>query len=314
MKQVIKKKTRITAGVILAATLLTIPVTSAVMAGERSAPPAHKAVKAEPGDDEPYSSIEAAEDQLFILDDSIFSRDLAQVPGLNLEDQPDQAESEAKEDLSQEDLDISLDSSTKREMAQQIERERAQEEEKRRQAEKEANRIASQKKAQEASKTSPTTSQASSSQPDKQDEELTTSDSTKQNSFLLSIPNPDKSYRGRPLKVSDRQTLEGLVMGEWGNDYIGAVLVAQCIRDSMVKEGVNCAAVLNRRYGYTAPLKREVSHTVKDAVAYVFDQGGSGVQHPIYYFYASNLTKGRWHESQKFIVQRKAVRFFSPHR
>ncbi len=311
MKQVIKKKTRITAGVILAATLLTIPVTSAIMAGERSAPPAHKAVKAEAGDDEPYSSIEAAEDQLFILDDSIFSRDLVQVPGLNLEDQ---AEPETKEDISQEDLDIGLDPSTKREMAQQIEKERAQEEEKRRQAEKEAQRIASQKKAQETSQTSPTTSPDNSSQLDKQDEELTTSDSTKQDNFLLSISNPDKSYRGRPLKVSDRQTLEGLVMGEWGNDYIGAVLVAQCIRDSMVKEGVNSAAVIKRRYGYTAPVKRQVSQTVKDAVAYVFDQGGSGVQHPIYYFYASNLTQGRWHESQKFIVQRKAVRFFSPHR
>ena len=103
-------------------------------------------------------------------------------------------------------------------------------------------------------------------------------------------------------------------MGEWGNDYIGAVLVAQCIRDSMVKEGTNSAMVIKRKYGYTAPVRKTVSSTVKQAVAYVFDEGGSGVQHPIYYFYASNLVRGKWHETQKFIVQHKAVRFFSPHR
>ena len=134
------------------------------------------------------------------------------------------------------------------------------------------------------------------------------------NQFLIPIDRPDPNYKGRPLSVSDRQTLEGLVMGEWGNDYLGAVLVAQCIRDSMVKEGTNSTAVIKRKYGYTAPVKRNVSSTVKKAVAFVFDEGGSGVQHPIYYFYASNIARGKWHETQNFVVQRKAVRFFSPRR
>ncbi|HZK41949.1 MAG TPA: hypothetical protein VFD14_03135, partial [Clostridia bacterium] len=291
--------------------LLSIPVTSAVMAGERSAPPAHKAVKAEPGDDEPYSSIEAAGDQLFILDDSIISRDLAQVPGLTPEDSPDHTEGKADKAPFLEGLDMSSDPQGN--LARQLEKKEAREEDKRLQAEKEAQRIAAAKKAQETSKTSPTTTQVKTSQTS-HEEESSTVKPPSQGQFLLEIANPDAGYRGRPLQVSDRQTLEGLVMGEWGNDYIGAVLVAQCIRDSMVKEGVNSAAVIKRRYGYTAPVKRQVSQTVKDAVAYVFDQGGSGVQHPIYYFYASNLVQGRWHESQKFIVQRKAVRFFSPHR
>lgn len=129
--------------------------------------------------------------------------------------------------------------------------------------------------------------------------------------FLIKIKNPDTNYVGRPLKVKDRHILEGLVMGEFGNDYIGAVLVAQCIRDSMVKSGTNSAAVIKRTYGYTAPVRRKVTQDVKKAVAFVFDEGGSGVQHPIYFFYASNLVRGRWHETQKFVVQRKAVRFFS---
>jgi len=129
--------------------------------------------------------------------------------------------------------------------------------------------------------------------------------------FLIEIKNPDRHYVGRPLKVKDRQYLEGLVMGEFGTDYIGAVLVAQCIRDSMVKSGTNSAAVIKRIYGYTAPVHKEVSQNVKRAVAFVFDEGGSGVQHPIYYFYASNLVSGSWHETQKFVVQRHAARFFS---
>jgi hypothetical protein len=129
--------------------------------------------------------------------------------------------------------------------------------------------------------------------------------------FLIEIKNPDKNYVGRPLKVKDRRILEGLVMGEFGNDYLGAVLVAQCIRDSMVKSGTNSAAVIKRMYGYTAPVRKYVSQNVKKAVAFVFDEGGSGVQHPIYYFYASNLVRGSWHETQKFVVQRHAVRFFS---
>ena len=134
----------------------------------------------------------------------------------------------------------------------------------------------------------------------------------KNGTFLIHLKYPDKNYVGRPLKVRDRKYLEGLVMGEFGNDYLGAVLVAQCIRDSMVKSGTNSAAVIKRQYGYTARVRSRVSPEVKRAVAFVFDQGGSAVQHPIYYFYASNLVRGRWHESQKFIVQRKAVRFFSP--
>lgn len=158
----------------------------------------------------------------------------------------------------------------------------------------------------------PPTSAAAPSQPARTSKVPALNAQSADSRFLIALENPDPDYIGRPLLVSDRQALEGLVMGEWGNDYIGAVLVAQCIRDSMIKEGTNSAAQIKRKYGYTAPIKRSVSQTVKDAVAYVFDEGGSGVQHPIYYFYASNLVRGKWHETQQFVIQRKAVRFFAP--
>lgn len=305
MKQSIKKNTRITAGVLLAATLLTIPVTAAVMSGDRSAPPAHDNTdKADPGDDDPHSS-QADEDLLLILDDSILSRDMTQTPGLeSLE--PDGQVADLKDRPSQ---------GLKRETLERHLSEEAQAEERESRAERETQPTQADKKAEEKqeSVTTVTTPTSQTSLSDLVTEETSQTEAPQsQGLFLLSIPNPDTNYQGRPLKVSDRQTLEGLVMGEWGNDYVGAVLVAQCIRDSMVKEGTDSTAVIRRRYGYTAPVKRQVSQTVKEAVSFVFDQGGSGVQHAIYYFYASNLTRGRWHETQKFIVQRKAVRFFSP--
>lgn len=303
MKHKMKQHQRILAGVLLAATLLTIPVTAAVLGEEKEAPSAHVTEKA-PADEEPY----LPGNELLIFDDE--SIDRGQEPLAGIEFEPGDTEPESLPSLNpslERELinklenanDNRLSEVTKREAAAALERERKLSEEKKAAAAKREKQEAEQKKT-EATKPTEVVTEESSPSGDAR--------------FLLQISNPDPNYMGRPLQVSDRATLEGLVMGEWGNDYIGAVLVAQCIRDSMVKEGTNSAAVIKRKYGYTAPIRKSVSNTVKQAVTYVFDEGGSGVQHPIYYFYASNLVRGRWHETQKFIVQRKAVRFFSSHR
>ena len=303
MKHKMKQHQRILAGVLLAATLLTIPVTAAVLGEEKEAPSAHVTEKA-PADEEPY----LPGNELLIFDDESIDRGQERLVGIEFE--PGDTEPESLPSLNpslERELiekienanDNRLSEVTKREAAAALERERKLSEEKKAAAAKREKHEAEQKKT-EATKPTEVVTEESSPSGDAR--------------FLLQISNPDPNYMGRPLQVSDRATLEGLVMGEWGNDYIGAVLVAQCIRDSMVKEGTNSAAVIKRKYGYTAPIRKSVSNTVKQAVTYVFDEGGSGVQHPIYYFYASNLVRGRWHETQKFIVQRKAVRFFSSHR
>lgn len=128
--------------------------------------------------------------------------------------------------------------------------------------------------------------------------------------FLFSIANPDPNYVGKPMVVEDRANLEGLVMGEFGTSYEGAVLVAQCIRDTMEKLGTRNTMVVKKKYGYTAPIKTNVSANVKRAVAFVFDDGGSAVQHEILYFYAFNLAKGTFHETQRFVIQFQNCRFF----
>lgn len=129
--------------------------------------------------------------------------------------------------------------------------------------------------------------------------------------FLLGIANPDPNYAGRPVQVEDRDVLEGLVMGEFGNSYTGAVLVAQAIRDSMTLTGVYNTSQIARQWGYTAAIRDNINATTKKAVAFVFDEGGSAVQHSIYYFYNPSLSAGRFHETQKFVVAYGGCRFFS---
>lgn len=129
--------------------------------------------------------------------------------------------------------------------------------------------------------------------------------------FLLTTNSPDPNYTGRVVRVEDRAVLEGLVMGEFGTDYIGAVLVAQTIRDTMVKTGIYNTSRIAREWGYSAAIRSNVSDDVKRAVSFVFDQGGSAVQHQLSYFYASHLIYSSWHETQKFIVQYGGCRFFS---
>lgn len=131
---------------------------------------------------------------------------------------------------------------------------------------------------------------------------------------LLAISDPDINYTGKIVNVGDeRDLLERIVMGEAGGEgFEGAALVAQCIRDTMVYEGIYSVQDVIIRKAYSGSLNREPNQTVKDAVSYVFDQGGNAVQHKIIYFYAPRIVDSNFHESQKFIIEYKGHKFFSP--
>lgn len=135
-----------------------------------------------------------------------------------------------------------------------------------------------------------------------------------QKGTLIGIESPDNSYTGTTVTLtdSDRDTLERLVMGEAGGEgYIGAALVAQCIRDTMVYKGASSVEQVRTGYGYSGSLSREPNETVKKACAYIFDQGGMAVKHKVFYFYAPALCTSTWHESQHFVVEHHGHRFFS---
>ena len=136
------------------------------------------------------------------------------------------------------------------------------------------------------------------------------SGSSSSSQFLVQIDNPDTSYTGQPWTVDNRDLLERLVFGEYGTDYTGAVLVAQTIRDNMRTENTHDVAYIIEEYGYSGSTANAPNQTAKDAVAYVFDQGNSGVQHKLMCFYQSATTQSSWHEAQNFVVQNGTVRFF----
>lgn len=131
--------------------------------------------------------------------------------------------------------------------------------------------------------------------------------------YLLDIDNPDYGYVGYSVSLSDedRDMTERILMGEAGGEgYIGMALVAQCIRDTYVNGSYSSIAQLLRDNGYYGSTSMSGSDTAKEVVNYIFDQGGSAVQHDIRIFYASNMCSSSWHESQEFVVQYNYVRFF----
>lgn len=130
--------------------------------------------------------------------------------------------------------------------------------------------------------------------------------------FEIAEPDPNYLHPVVALTSDDRYITEHLVMGEAGNQgYEGAVLVAQALRDALVYEGYDSVATIRKALKYAGSLETEPNQDVLDAVSYIFDQGGIGIQHKILYFYSGYPEKiQKWHESQHFIFEYKAHRFF----
>lgn len=131
---------------------------------------------------------------------------------------------------------------------------------------------------------------------------------------LYDIADPDPDYGYKVVKVTgeDRELLEALIMGEAGNQgFIGVALVAQCIKDAMVYRGYETVAEVRAKLKYSGSITKTPNEDVKKAVAYIFDEGGYAVKHPIMYFYScKNGIKNGFHETQEFVVQYKYHRFF----
>ena len=123
-------------------------------------------------------------------------------------------------------------------------------------------------------------------------------------------PEPTETPARYPLSVSERDTVERVVMAEAGGEsFEGQVLVAQCILNAAEKRGVDPseAVVL---YSYTKS-RPDPTQRVKDAVAAVFDRGETVVDEPILYFYNPALVTSDFHESQIFVIEEGGHRFFA---
>lgn len=113
---------------------------------------------------------------------------------------------------------------------------------------------------------------------------------------------------GLGLSSYDRAKVERLVMGEAGSTgYQGCALVAQCIRDAMVRSNTTSIDRIISDYGYYGSTAGEPNSAAKDAVSFIFDQGGSAVGHRIIVFY---IGQSDWHETQTFVTEFAGMRFF----
>lgn len=112
------------------------------------------------------------------------------------------------------------------------------------------------------------------------------------------------------LSDYERWVAECIVMGESGGEsYEGQVLVAQCLLNACLKDGLQPSEV-RANYKY-AGWNEKPSESVKNAVNAVFDNGYKATEEFILYFYAPKYSKGKWHETQRFIIEVGGHRFFA---
>ena len=112
------------------------------------------------------------------------------------------------------------------------------------------------------------------------------------------------------LSDYERWVVECIVMGESGIEpYDGQILVAQCVLNACLKDGLQPSEV-RTEYKYSG-WNENPSDDVKDAVSAVFDDGYTATDEFILYFYAPKYAEGKWHETQRFVIEVGGHRFFA---
>lgn len=112
------------------------------------------------------------------------------------------------------------------------------------------------------------------------------------------------------LTADERTVVENLVMGEAGGEsYDGKVLVAQCILNACLKDGIQPSEV-RTSYKY-AGWNSNPSDEVIEAVKQVFDDGVFVTDEPILYFYSPKYCTSSFHESQRYVLTEGGHKFFA---
>ena len=131
--------------------------------------------------------------------------------------------------------------------------------------------------------------------------------------YLVAIDNPDKTYECAKVTLTDedRNLLERLCYGEFGSGgFIGAALIAQCVKDAMCFDGYPTVESVIKGCHYDGSTEKGTSTACKQAVSYIFDQNKEAVQHRMMYMYNPNMVYSSFHESQNYILTYQDVRFF----
>lgn len=116
-----------------------------------------------------------------------------------------------------------------------------------------------------------------------------------------------------------RLYIECMVAGEVGGESYDAMLaVSQCIYNAMLKHDYTPEEVrINYQYAgwksmdALAAESTDAADNVRRAVSQIFDDEDFITDEPILYFYAPAYGRSDWHESQKFIFEIGATKFFA---
>lgn len=126
---------------------------------------------------------------------------------------------------------------------------------------------------------------------------------------------PDHTLEGAPapyypLTDEDRALVASVVTAEaGGEDYDGQRLVAQCLLNACLMDGLSPDEAVEE-YQYSAA-RPEPTESVLEAVSAVFDRHDTVTDEMILYFYAPALCSSDWHESQDFVLEHGGHRFFA---
>ena len=125
------------------------------------------------------------------------------------------------------------------------------------------------------------------------------------------IAQPDPSELDPIWELSDyeRWVVECIVMGEAsGESWDGKVLVAQCILNACLRHNIQPSEV-RVKYKYSG-WNENPNNEEMTAVKAVFDNGHKVTDEPILYFYAPKYSKGKFHETQCYVITEGGHKFF----
>lgn len=148
--------------------------------------------------------------------------------------------------------------------------------------------------------------------------------------YYFASSDPDMNYSGHTVEgLTDAQiaNIKNTIYGEFGYDLGGAIAVAQSIRDnvdrspSITYDNFVRSCQYFGGYPQRSPAEYE-TEIVNTAFEYVFQKGGSAIQHPIFVFYAPVPADGLETDADfqalflaelEFVLEIKPARFFSWH-
>lgn len=121
-----------------------------------------------------------------------------------------------------------------------------------------------------------------------------------------------------PISNEDRLAIECIVAGESKYEpFLGKMAVAQCILNAMKQDELTASEVREtyKYSGWDEELQYsnpEAWEEVCHAVWCVFNNGEVVTQENILWFYAPKYSEGKFHNTQKFVLEIGNHRFYAP--